>query len=190
MLDLDPVAIFVPRLHTLGGAWAITGSIASMTYGEIRSTNDIDVIVLLGETQIAALDDVFPAEDFYCPPRDVVRQEQRRSARGHVNIIHIASGFKADFYFTGADELSIWALRNRREAKSGNWQVWLTPPEYVIIRKLEFFREGGSEKHVRDIRGMLAVTDVDLALLRKEIERRGLAEQWERVRGDQPGGGG
>jgi hypothetical protein len=34
------------------------------------------------------------------------------------------------------------------------------PPEYVVIKKLEFLREGGSEKHVRDIRGILAGIDV------------------------------
>ena len=28
-------------------------------------------------------------------------------------------------------------------------------PEYVIVRKLEYYREGGSEKHLRDIRSML-----------------------------------
>ena len=60
-------------------------------------------------------------------------------------------------------------------------------PEYVIIHKLEFLREGGSEKHVRDIRGMLAVTDVDRALLEKKVKSRGLGEYWERV---QPGSGG
>ncbi len=58
--------------------------------------------------------------------------------------------------------------------------VFIAPPEYVIISKLEFFREG--EKHLRDIPGMLAVTDVDLALLDDEVARRGLAEQWQLVR--------
>ena len=33
--------------------------------------------------------------------------------------------------------------------------VAFTPPEYLIIRKLEFFREGGSQKHLRDIASML-----------------------------------
>ena len=28
-------------------------------------------------------------------------------------------------------------------------------PEYVIVRTLEYYREGGSEKHLRDIRSML-----------------------------------
>ena len=29
------------------------------------------------------------------------------------------------------------------------------PPEYVIIRKLQFYREGGSPKYLRDISRML-----------------------------------
>jgi len=36
--------------------------------------------------------------------------------------------------------------------------ITLAPPEYVIVRKLEYYREGGSEKHLRDIRAMLAVS--------------------------------
>ena len=35
--------------------------------------------------------------------------------------------------------------------------VRVAPPEYVILRKLSFYQEGGSEKHVRDIRGVLAL---------------------------------
>jgi hypothetical protein len=59
--------------------------------------------------------------------------------------------------------------------------IWLAPPEYVIIGKLEFYREGASEKHLRDIRGMLAITDVDRALLEKEIAQRGLADVWRKL---------
>jgi hypothetical protein len=36
--------------------------------------------------------------------------------------------------------------------------ITIAPPEYVILRKLEYFREGGSDKHLRDIRAMLAVS--------------------------------
>jgi predicted MarR family transcription regulator len=59
--------------------------------------------------------------------------------------------------------------------------VWLAPPEYIIVHKLEFFREGGREKHLRDVRGMLAVTDIDRPLLEKEIAERGLEEAWRAV---------
>ena len=57
-------------------------------------------------------------------------------------------------------------------------RLWLAPPEYVIIRKLEFYREGRSEKHLRDIRGMLAVTDINRTFVKAEVATRGLDEFW------------
>jgi len=58
--------------------------------------------------------------------------------------------------------------------------------EYVILRKLEYFREGKSEKHVRDIRGMLEVSPaaVDHAFLEQWIARLGLAAEWRRILDD------
>jgi len=61
--------------------------------------------------------------------------------------------------------------------------VALAPPEYVIVRKLEYFREGGSEKHLRDIRSMLAVSSeqIDVAQLNEWLRRLGLEAEWQRV---------
>jgi hypothetical protein len=59
----------------------------------------------------------------------------------------------------------------------------MAPIEYVILRKLEYFREGGSEKHVRDIRGMLEVSSaqIDRPFLDQWISRLDLAEAWAKV---------
>ena len=59
----------------------------------------------------------------------------------------------------------------------------LAPPEYVIVRKLEYFREGGSEKHLRDIRSMLAVSreQIDDAELKKWIQRLDLEAEWQQL---------
>ena len=59
----------------------------------------------------------------------------------------------------------------------------LAPPEYVILRKLEYHREGGSEKHLRDIRAMLAVSGelLDRAALQEWITRLNLETEWRRV---------
>jgi hypothetical protein len=51
----------------------------------------------------------------------------------------------------------------------------------VIIGKLEFFREGGSEKHLKDIRGILKATEIDRSLLEKEMAVRGLLDAWNAV---------
>ena len=61
--------------------------------------------------------------------------------------------------------------------------IVIAPPEYVIVRKLEYFREGHSEKHLRDIRAMLAVSgeQLDRATLNEWIQRQGLESEWRQA---------
>ena len=173
------VAVIADRLNSTGATWMATGSIAAMTYGEYRTTNDIDVILTLAPSDAAKIGAAFPLEEFYCPPLDVISEEAARGEHGHFNLLHHDTGFKADIYLAGSDELTRWALAHRQKIPLGNSVVWLAPPEYVIIGKLEFYREGGSEKHLRDIRGMLAVTDIDRSFLEKEIGERDLTDAWQ-----------
>lgn len=160
--------------------WMAVGSIASNAYGEFRTTNDVDLIVIIPPTQAAPFANAFPLADFYCPPPDVIKLEAARPERGHFNLIHHETAFKADIYVAKQDSLQNWAIQHRRELLVANVPVWIAPPEYVIIGKLEFFREGGSEKHLRDIRGMLAATDIDRGFLEKEIAERNLMDVWRK----------
>lgn len=173
-------ALIAERLNTTGAKWMATGSIASMSYGEYRVTNDVDIILLLAVSEIDKLMSAFPLQEFYCPPEDVIATELTREERGHFNLIHHETGFKADVYIAGKDPLTGWALLHRQPVILENSTIWLAPPEYVIIGKLEFYREGGSEKHLRDIRAMLAITDVDRTFLEREIAQRGLGDLWQK----------
>ena len=181
MPEGNPLAIFAPGLNALGVSWMAVGSIASSAYGERRSTLDLDVVAIVPGHNAAQFLSVFPETDFYCPPAEVIAAESARREHGHFNLIHQHSIYKADIYIATGSEFERWAFSNRRSLTVGDTPVWLAPPEYVIVHKLEFFREGGSEKHLRDIRGMLAATEVDLALLEKEIAQRGLEEAWRAV---------
>jgi hypothetical protein len=178
MPEDNPLAIFAPGLNALGVPWMAVGSIASSTYGERRSTLDVDVVAVVGKQHAARFLSVFPETDFYCPPADVIEIESARPEHGHFNLIHHHSIYKADIYVATGSEFERWAFKNLRPLVVGETPVWLAPPEYVIVHKLEFYREGGSEKHLRDIRGMLAVTDIDRSFLEKEIAGRGLEEAW------------
>ncbi len=180
MPEDNPLAIFAPGLNSLGVPWMAVGSIASSAYGERRTTLDLDVVAVVGRHQAARFPHVFPEADFYCPPGEVINAEAARSGHGHFNLIHHHSVYKADVYLTTGSNFERWAFANRRAVKAGEIPVWLAPPEYVIVHKLEFFREGGSEKHIRDIRGMLAVTDVEAGLIEEEVQRRGLEVEWQR----------
>jgi hypothetical protein len=176
----NPITLFANTLNQLGLHWMAVGSVASTSYGEFRTTNDVDLILMLDEADAARLAGAFPDSEFYCPPVDVIALEASRLERGHFNLIHHETAFKADVYLAGDDPLYSWAFQRRRQIQLGGSTVWIAPPEYVIIGKLEFFREGGSEKHLSDIRGMLTITEVDRAFLKKEIAQRGLQDAWRK----------
>jgi hypothetical protein len=183
MPEVDLFLLFVRPLQQAGFRYIITGSVAAIFYGEPRLTLDVDLVVFLNDRDIARLVDIFPANDFYMPPPEIIVAEARREQRGHFNIIHLPTGFKADLYLTGRDELEAWAFRFLRRVQYGGESVALAPPEYVIVRKLEYYREGGSEKHLRDMRSMLAVSGEiwDQSVLQEWIQRRGLQAEWNLV---------
>lgn len=181
MPEDNPLAIFAPGLNALGVPWMAVGSIASSAYGERRSTLDVDVVAVVGKQHASRFPSVFPEADFYCPPAEVIEIESARPERGHFNLIHHHSIYKADIYVATGSEFERWAFKNRHALVTGETPVWLAPPEYIIVHKLEFYREGGSETHLRDIRGMLAVTEIDRTFLQKEITARGLQEAWRMV---------
>ena len=173
--------IFVSRLNKLTIPYMITGAVASIIYGEPRMTNDIDLVVDLKADGADRFADAFPIEEFYCPPPEVIRLEIMRSQRGHFNLIHHETGFRADIYASGRDELHHWGLNNRKAVDVDGENFWLAPIEYVILRKLEYYREGESEKHLRDISSILAFSseEIDLELLEAWIKERTLAKEWD-----------
>jgi len=166
-------------LNASGLPYCVTGSVACIVYGEPRLTVDIDIVVLLRRTDIPRVEAAFPNSDYYCPPTETLLTEVDRTHRGIFNVIHHETGFKADFFVAARDPLHTWAIENRRMKKVYSDDVWLAPPEYVVVRKLEAFREGGSEKHLRDIRFMRAATELNERFLTVQIDRLGLREQWQ-----------
>jgi hypothetical protein len=178
----SPLAPFLEPLERLGLPYCITGSVAASVYGEPRLTADIDVVLLLRAADLTRLLAAFPEEQYYVPPEETLRAEIARGTRGAFNLIHHATQFKADIYLAASDPLHAWALEHRRRIDLGDAQTWIAPPEYVILRKLEFLRESGQDKHLRDIRFMLAVTPLDVAFVEREVSRLGVEEQWRRCK--------
>lgn len=175
--------MFVERLEKIGAPYMITGATAAIIYGQPRVTNDLDVVLSLDDAGRADLLRAFSEEEFYVPPESVIQAEQARLHRGHFNLIHLESGYKADLYLAGVDALHAWAIPRRRRIRwNERLEVWVAPPEYVILRKLEFYREGGSAKHPADIRAIRQNAGVDEALLAPWLDRLGLRAAWDALR--------
>ena len=65
MEQSDLLRYLVGVFEELGLRYFITGSTATILYGEPRFTNDIDVVVDLSLTQVVDFCRRFPPEDFY-----------------------------------------------------------------------------------------------------------------------------
>ena len=184
MPALDLISIFIIPLNRTGIEYMVTGSVASMLYGEPRMTHDIDLIVDLQTEHIPVLLNAFPKSEYYRPPEEVIGVEIARVQRGHFNIIHHATGYKADIYLYGSDTLHEWGMKNRQLIEIGSDKVGIAPAEYVIVRKLEYYREGGFQKHLLDIESMFRIKgdQISLAILEEWIKKRSLEKEWALIR--------
>lgn len=174
---------FIRPLNDHSIRYIITGSVASMVYGEPRLTNDVDVVLDITRSDIHKLVRAFPETDYYLPPTEVIETELSRGSRGHFNIISQLSMLKADIYLVGSDPLQRWGMAGARVLEIDDQAISFAPPEYVIIRKLEFYREGHSEKHLRDIASMLSESssEINQDILSRYLAQLGLEKQWQAV---------
>lgn len=148
--------IFIDPLNSLGVRYMVTGSVASIVYGEPRLTHDVDLVVMLTIGDIAKLQKTFSEDRFYFPPVEVIRTEMARSSRGHFNIIDMETAYKADIYFVGNEPVQIWGFKNRRKTLLDDREFWIAAPEYVIVQKLIYWNEGKHQKHLDDVKAIIA----------------------------------
>jgi hypothetical protein len=162
----------------------VTGGVAAIAYGEPRLTNDVDFVIRGTGRDAPLLAAQFSAEEYYLPPREAMERELDRPDHGHFNIIHNATGLRADIYVAGSDSLHAWGLERRHAETIGNEQIWFAPIEYVVIRKLEYYMQAGSSRHLRDIQAMMRVSgdSVDLGMMVSMVQARGLQAAWEEAR--------
>lgn len=140
--------------------YMIVGSVAGSIYGEPRLTRDLDLVVALSPGDVQKFPVMFDSKDFYVPPQEIISQEATRG--GFVNLLHHASGLKVDLVFRKYNRHALMEFtRKKRIEVLHNLSAWVAAPEDVIIAKLRYYREGESEKHLIDIRGILANTPID-----------------------------
>jgi hypothetical protein len=168
-------------LERLEILYALVGSYGSSIFGEPRFTRDIDILIELPESKASDFCAAFPASDFYLSEPDV-RDAIRR--RFQFNLLHPASGNKVDFILPRNDLWSRTQLsRSKRIQLQPELDGSVAAPEDVIVGKLWYFSEGGGERHLRDIAGILRVSSDKVD--RNEIERwareLGYLEIWRQV---------
>ena len=181
MEQADVVRHALEVLERMGLPYAVVGSYASSAWGEPRYTHDIDIVLDLPMGRVQELCTGFPPPEWYVSE---TAAREAVSRRRQFNIIHTSSGNKIDVMVPRSDEWSREQLQRRQKvALLPDREGYAAHPEDVIIGKLRYFHEGGSDKHLRDIAGILQVSGelVDRASVRRWAEKLGVTEAWDAV---------
>jgi len=159
----------------------IGGSVASIAYGEPRLTLDMDVVIDLAPPKIKEFAASFGPE-YYVNPESI---NEAVNSSGHFNFIQSEVGIKVDFYVLGKDSFSQTEFsRKKKEAFDENISAFFASPEDVIVKKLEWFKMGESQKHLEDIEGILKISGdkLDLNYIDKWALKNGTHAIWKELK--------
>ncbi len=177
----DLLKYLINAFEKLGIQYFITGSMGSIFYGEPRFTNDIDVVVDIDKRYVPGLVSSFPEGEFYIN-EDAIHDAIKHKRQ--FNIIHPSSGLKIDVIVSKKDDFDNSRFaRKHRISPIENTEANLSSPEDVIIMKMKFYKEGESEKHIRDITGMLKVSGeiIDRNYIENWANKLRLLDIWEAI---------
>jgi hypothetical protein len=175
----------VESLERLQIPYAVVGSFASGVWGEPRMTRDIDVVLRLDPQGIEEFCGIFSDDQFYLSR---VAIEEAVSLHRPFNVIHLDSGNKVDFIVIGDGvDNGGWnglQLSRRLEIELAEGITgYVAAPEDVILGKLIYFKDGGSDKHLRDIAGILKISDemVDRDYITKHARQLQVLDIWQTI---------
>lgn len=160
-------------LDRVGARYFITGSIAAMYYGEARMTRDIDIVVDLRYGDVHSLEEAFRPPQFWFDA-DLLRAAMQEGGQAMIN--DTSHGIKIDLMCAAETSFNASRFaRSRRVAMPTGHTVAIAAPEDVILMKLKYYQEGGSDKHLRDIASMFKISGDEFD--------RGYLEHWAKTLG-------
>ncbi|WP_437227439.1 hypothetical protein SH661x_000350 [Planctomicrobium sp. SH661] len=181
MKQIEVLAYAVDAMDELGIRYALVGSYASMAYGEFRMTNDIDILAEIATHQIADICARFLPPDWYV---SAMAANEAVTKRRRFNVVHLPTGNKIDFIIPRDNDWSEQQLGRRLPiAILPARSVFAAHPEDIILGKLLYYREGGSDKHLRDIAGMLDISgdQIDRQQVSDWAEELSVRDIWEAI---------
>jgi hypothetical protein len=152
MNETDVLRDVAARLEQAGLEYMLTGSVALSYYAQPRLTRDLDLVVALTEGDAGRVAALFEP-DYYVPQQAMVTAIARRSV---FNLIHNESVIKVDFVVLKGEAYRQQEFARRRRVSLGDFEVWIVSKEDLILSKLYWAKDSGSELQLRDVRNLLS----------------------------------
>jgi hypothetical protein len=157
----------------------VTGSVASAYHGEPRATRDLDIVIDPRTETLAALVEGLLAGGYYVD-RDAASEALRE--RTQFNAIG-PDATKVDFILRKDRPFSREEFDRRRPADLLGTDAFIASVEDMIIAKLEWSLPFDSDRQLRDVASMLAVSEdsIDRGYIDRWVRALGLEEAWRRI---------
>lgn len=142
--------------NEIGVHYHLGGSYASSIHGVPRQTQDIDLVLDLHIEDVEAL--VMRLENEFYLDIDSIRDAIHN--KSSVNLIHLASGIKLDFFMRGDSPFDLKEFsRSRLEPVTiaPQRRIYVKTAEDILLRKLQWCRLGReiSDRQWNDILGII-----------------------------------
>lgn len=153
MTQEEVIKKVVAGLESCGIPYMLTGAIAVNYYGRPRLTHDIDIIVEVKIEKARELIITFE-DEFYISLDGVLDAIQNHTV---FNLIHHQTGLKIDCWILKDDEFDQMRFSRRQRCYIFDQEMFISSPEDLILMKLCWYKDSGSEKHLLDVRGIYQI---------------------------------
>jgi predicted nucleotidyltransferase len=138
-------------IEAAGIPYAVCGSLSSSLYGQPRATNDADIIIAPTRDQLDKL--LKSLETGYY----ISNEAALEAMKNHLmfNVIDNKLGWKADLIFREDIPYQLTKFNRRIRAKLMGIDLWILSPEDVILSKLDWAKDSGSDMQLRDVFGVI-----------------------------------
>lgn len=137
---------------TVGVPYYVTGGVAAITYGEPRTTRDLDVVISVPRHALTPLVTALEAAGFYVPGVEDAASGRMRT----LQVTQVETISRADLVLADNNEYERLKFQRRRLIPLPNGlEVYLASPEDVVVNKLRWGQQSQSEKQWRDVLGVL-----------------------------------
>ena len=183
----DPIYLarkIADLLESIDIAYYIGGSVASSLQGEIRYTEDLDLVINIQTSQVQSVLNSF-SKDFYIS--EIAVEDAMRGRTSSFNVIDLETTEMADMFVMRNDAFAISKMERRQlyipidRPKSDG--IYLCSPEDTVLQKLVWYRmtKNESQRQWRDVLGVLKLQGdrLDFEYLQewaRELELSGLLE--------------
>jgi hypothetical protein len=180
MVPSDLLRRIISHLDAVSIPYMVTGSTASIAYGELRLTQDIDIVI---DPTNAALDSFLAslnAAEYYVSKEAAIEAMAHRSM---FNVIDLSTFFKVDLIFSKSRPYDVEAFRRRVMRTVFGESAYMVTPEDSILSKLEWHAMSESERQFQDAVKVAASTwnALDFDYLRRWAPEVGVGQSLARV---------